>query len=52
MLGQPAKSHTVTCPHCGEEVPQVEGPGRVRLYCTPDAGRLWRQRMRALGFPV
>lgn len=52
MLGQPAKSHTVTCPHCGEDVAQKPGAGRVRLYCDPEAGRQWRRKMRSLGFPV
>ncbi|MFE2883178.1 hypothetical protein [Streptomyces sp. NPDC059272] len=47
------KSQTVaTCPHCNAEVAQVPGRGRLRLYCTPDAGKAYRQRMRALGFPV
>ncbi|MFD5285040.1 hypothetical protein [Streptomyces rubrogriseus] len=49
---KPIKAQPVVCPHCDVEVPQVEGPGRRKLYCTPDAGKQWRQRLRALGFPV
>lgn len=49
---KPVKAQPVICQHCGEEVPQVEGPGRRKLWCTPDAGKQWRQRMRALGFDV
>ncbi|MFF5760763.1 hypothetical protein ACFY7A_35660 [Streptomyces longwoodensis] len=42
----------VTCPHCNAPVPQTPGAGRVRLYCTPSAGKAHRRRMRALGFDV
>ncbi|MEW2257242.1 hypothetical protein [Streptomyces sp. NPDC047869] len=52
MMGQPAKSHEVTCPHCNAVVEQKPGAGRVKRYCTPEAGRSYRQRMRALGFDV
>ncbi|MEV6537190.1 hypothetical protein ACFVTC_01920 [Streptomyces sp. NPDC057950] len=49
---KPAKSQTVTCPHCSAELEQVSGAGRVRRYCSPEAGRTYRRRMRALGFPI
>ncbi|MFH8803227.1 hypothetical protein ACH4F6_27100 [Streptomyces sp. NPDC017936] len=49
---KPIKSAPVACPHCGADVPQTPGSGRRKLYCTPDAGKLYRQRLRALGFPV
>ncbi len=52
MMGQPAKSVLQTCPHCGSDLPQKPGAGRVRQYCTPEAGKAYRQRLRALGFPI
>lgn len=42
----------VTCPHCSAELEQTPGAGRVRRYCSAEAGRTYRRRMRALGFPV
>ncbi|MFF9171733.1 MULTISPECIES: hypothetical protein [unclassified Streptomyces] len=52
MFGQPAKSETVTCGHCGAELEQTPGAGRVRRFCNGDHGKAYRARMRALGFPV
>ena len=49
---KPLKSLPVVCPHCGSLVPQKPGNGRRRLYCTPDAGKAYRQRLRALGVPL
>ncbi|MHC8421721.1 hypothetical protein ACH121_18190 [Streptomyces sp. NB004] len=49
---KPLKTLPVICQHCGEEVPQKEGQGRRKLWCAPDAGKQWRERMRALGYPV
>ncbi|SEC33539.1 hypothetical protein SAMN04490357_1749 [Streptomyces misionensis] len=40
------------CLHCGAALAQKQGAGRVKRFCTPDHGRLWRQRARALGFDV
>lgn len=50
MFGQPAKSTTVTCPHCKAEVEQTPGAGRVKLYCSVEHGRAWRRRMRHAGW--
>ncbi|MEU5765044.1 hypothetical protein ABZ782_03860 [Streptomyces asoensis] len=47
-----AKALPVVCPHCDCPVPQKPGQGRVRLYCTPDAGKQYRRRLRALGIPL
>ncbi|ROQ27115.1 hypothetical protein EDD98_6772 [Streptomyces sp. PanSC19] len=49
---KPVKDEAVTCAHCGADVPQTAGVGRVKRYCTVEHGRLWRRHMRALGFPV
>ncbi|MGW3632271.1 hypothetical protein ACWD7F_19260 [Streptomyces sp. NPDC005122] len=49
---KPMKSVPVACPHCGTELEQVPGAGRVRRYCSAEAGRTYRRRMRALGFPI
>lgn len=49
-MGQPAKSHDVTCPQCGADVPQKPGAGRVRQFCRPDHGRQWRLRLRHSGW--
>lgn len=46
------KDEPVTCLHCQAEVPQTSGPGRVKHWCSPEHGRMWRRHMRALGFPV
>lgn len=45
-------NENVTCGHCNAPVPQKEGPGRARRFCTQAHGRLYRRRMRALGFDV
>ncbi|MEU3297330.1 hypothetical protein ABZ722_33980 [Streptomyces longwoodensis] len=50
MMGQPAKSHDVTCPQCGSEVKQTPGVGRVKEFCKPSHGRAWRARMRHAGW--
>ncbi|MET8818238.1 hypothetical protein ACFVGP_09075 [Streptomyces rochei] len=44
--------HDDGCLHCGATLEQVEGRGRIRRFCNPDHGKAYRQRMRALGFPV
>lgn len=43
---------SVTCGHCAADVPQKEGRGRLRRFCTPEHGRSFRRRMRAMGFDV
>lgn len=43
---------SVACGHCNADVPQTEGRGRVKRFCTPEHGRSFRRRMRALGFDV
>lgn len=50
MLGQPAKRQQTTCLHCGVTLEQASGAGRVRQYCTPEHGRMWRRRMRHAGW--
>lgn len=50
MFGQPAKRNPVQCPHCGADVEQTKGAGRVRRYCSAQHGRLWRRRMRHAGW--
>ncbi|MFD6027407.1 hypothetical protein [Streptomyces griseoluteus] len=40
------------CLHCGAELEQKEGPGRVRRFCDGEHGKAYRRRMRALGFDV
>ncbi|MFC7938154.1 hypothetical protein ACFU2J_18230 [Streptomyces sp. NPDC057387] len=40
------------CLHCGAELEQQEGRGRIRRFCNPDHGDAYRRRMRALGYPV
>lgn len=47
---KPVKAAPVHCEHCGADVPQCPGRGRVRRFCTPEHGRLVRRRMRALGW--
>ncbi|MFD9455342.1 hypothetical protein ACFWBC_19930 [Streptomyces sp. NPDC059985] len=47
---QPIKGAQVVCLHCGADVPQVSGQGRVKRYCTTWHGRLWRRRMAAYGW--
>jgi hypothetical protein len=42
-----AKSQPVKCLQCGADVTQAPGPGRVKQFCTPWHGRLFR---RAMGF--
>ncbi|MEU2093634.1 hypothetical protein ABZ741_39280 [Streptomyces globisporus] len=43
---------SVACGHCHADVPQTEGRGRVKRYCTPEHGRSFRRHMRAMGFDV
>lgn len=50
--GLPSKSQPVECPQCGAEVAQVPGPGKIKRFCTPQHGRSWRRRARALGWPI
>lgn len=45
-----AKQQPTTCPQCGCDVEQTPGGGRVRRYCRPEHGRLWRRRMRHAGW--
>ncbi|WP_163010834.1 hypothetical protein [Streptomyces dangxiongensis] len=45
-----AKGQAVQCLHCGTEIPQVPGVGRVRRYCRPSHGLAWRTRMRSAGW--
>jgi hypothetical protein len=40
------------CLHCGAELTQTRGPGRIRRFCDGEHGKAYRRRMRALGFPV
>lgn len=47
---KPIKATPVTCPHCTAEVPQTSGPGRVKRFCTPEHGRLWRRQARFFGW--
>ncbi|MFJ4787183.1 hypothetical protein [Streptomyces sp. NPDC088794] len=44
------EQHTAGCLHCGVELTQTQGAGRVRRYCTQAHGRLWRRRMRHAGW--
>jgi hypothetical protein len=41
----PAKSQPVKCPQCGADVAQKPGPGRIKQFCTPWHGKLFRQAM-------
>ncbi|MFI2431859.1 hypothetical protein [Streptomyces sp. NPDC018693] len=52
MFGAPAKSVPVTCGHCGAEITQKPGAGRVRRFCNGDHGKAYRRRLRALGVPL
>ncbi|MFG2769786.1 hypothetical protein [Streptomyces sp. NPDC048350] len=45
----PVKRQPTTCLQCGADVEQKAGPGRLKRFCTPWEGRVWRQRMAALG---
>ena len=36
------------CAGCKARIEQTPGAGRPRLYCKPQCGRNFRQRMRAL----
>ncbi|MCX4825123.1 hypothetical protein OG883_35735 [Streptomyces sp. NBC_01142] len=42
-----AKSEPMKCLQCGADVVQTPGPGRVKRFCTPWHGRLFR---RATGY--
>lgn len=46
----PIKRQPTTCLHCGADVEQKIGPGRLRKFCTAWHGRLWRRRMCAYGW--
>ncbi|GGZ11271.1 hypothetical protein GCM10010300_64150 [Streptomyces olivaceoviridis] len=45
-----AKQQPTQCLHCGADVEQTPGVGRLRRYCTPAHGRAWRLRMRIAGW--
>lgn len=45
----PAKTQPSTCLHCGDPIEQKAGAGRVKRFCTPWHGRLFR---RATGFAL
>lgn len=47
---KPIKAQPTSCAHCGADVPQAAGVGRVKLYCTPEHGRLWRRKARFFGW--
>ncbi|WP_405418121.1 hypothetical protein [Streptomyces microflavus] len=50
---KPAKPQmSVTCGHCAAPLEQKEGRGRLRRFCTPEHGKSFRRRMRAMGFDV
>ncbi|MFF4930998.1 hypothetical protein ACFY2H_19140 [Streptomyces griseofuscus] len=40
------------CLHCQVPLEQKQGAGRVKKYCTPQHGKAYRQRARALGLDV
>ncbi|MFF9647886.1 hypothetical protein [Streptomyces sp. NPDC014622] len=44
----PVKATPSTCPYCGQDVPQKPGPGRRKVYCTPDHRKLYVRNQRAL----
>ncbi|MEU0159864.1 hypothetical protein ABZ154_13715 [Streptomyces sp. NPDC006261] len=45
-------NENITCGHCAAPLEQKEGRGRLRRFCSQHHGRMYRSRMRAMGFDV